>query len=44
VSRLTSGHNDVLLLLFKSKSPDPVSDFLLGEENGHVDLKKTKTG
>jgi membrane dipeptidase len=38
------GHNDVLLRLFKSKSPDPVSDFLLGEKDGHVDLKKTKAG
>jgi membrane dipeptidase len=38
------GHNDVLLRLFRSKSPDPVSDFLLGAKDGHVDLQKAKAG
>jgi membrane dipeptidase len=39
------GHNDVLLRLYKkSASSDPVSDFLEGEEAGHVDLKKAKAG
>jgi len=34
------GHNDVLLRLYKSASSDVVSDFLRGEERGHIDLKK----
>ncbi|MBX9651973.1 MAG: dipeptidase [Xanthobacteraceae bacterium] len=38
------GHNDVLLRLLKSTSGDPVSDFLQGEERGHIDLKKAKAG
>lgn len=38
------GHNDVLLRLLKSTSSDPVSDFLRGEEKGHIDLKKAKEG
>ena len=38
------GHNDVLLRLYKSTSPDPVSDFLDGEEAGHIDLKKARAG
>ena len=38
------GHNDVLLRLYRSKSSDPVSGFLLGEEAGHIDLKKAKAG
>jgi membrane dipeptidase len=38
------GHNDVLLRLYKSKSSDAVGDFLAGEEAGHIDLKKAKTG
>ena len=38
------GHNDVLLRLYKSASSDPVSDFLGGEEAGHVDLKKARAG
>jgi membrane dipeptidase len=39
------GHNDVLLRLYKkSASSDPVSDFLEGEEAGHVDLKKARAG
>lgn len=38
------GHNDVLLRLYKSPSIDPVSDFLEGEEAGHIDLKKAKAG
>lgn len=38
------GHNDVLLRLYKSTSPDPVSDFLNGELAGHIDLKKAKAG
>jgi membrane dipeptidase len=38
------GHNDVLLRLCKSASGNPVSDFLEGEEAGHVDLKKAKAG
>ena len=38
------GHNDVLLRLYKSKSTDPVSDFLGGEEAGHIDLKKARAG
>lgn len=38
------GHNDVLLRLYKSASSDVVSDFLNGEEAGHIDLKKTKAG
>jgi membrane dipeptidase len=38
------GHNDVLLRLYKSASPDPVSDFLEGEEAGHIDLKKARAG
>jgi len=38
------GHNDVLLRLYKSTSPDPIADFLNGEEAGHIDLKKAKTG
>ncbi len=38
------GHNDVLLRLYKSASGDVVSDFLNGEEAGHIDLKKAKAG
>jgi membrane dipeptidase len=38
------GHNDVLLRLYKSASSDVVSDFLNGEDAGHIDLKKTKAG
>jgi membrane dipeptidase len=38
------GHNDVLLRLYKSTSGDPVSDFLEGEEAGHIDLKKARAG
>jgi membrane dipeptidase len=38
------GHNDVLLRLYKSASGDPVSDFLEGEEAGHIDLKKARAG
>ncbi|SDN96660.1 dipeptidase [Afipia sp. GAS231] len=38
------GHNDVLLRLYKSASGDVVSDFLDGEEAGHIDLKKAKAG
>ena len=38
------GHNDVLLRLYRSKSSDVVSDFLLGEDVGHIDLKKARAG
>ena len=38
------GHNDVLLRLYKSARPDVVSDFLLGEDAGHIDLKKARAG
>lgn len=38
------GHNDVLLRLYKSTSSDVVSDFLVGEERGHIDLKKARAG
>lgn len=38
------GHNDVLLRLYRSTSSDAVSDFLEGEEAGHIDLKKAKAG
>lgn len=38
------GHNDVLLRLYRSSSPDPVADFLAGEGAGHIDLKKAKAG
>ena len=38
------GHNDVLLRLYRSKSSDAVSDFLFGEETGHIDLKKARAG
>lgn len=38
------GHNDVLLRLYKSASGDVVSDFLLGEDAGHIDLKKARAG
>jgi membrane dipeptidase len=38
------GHNDVLLRLYKSKSDDAVSDFLAGEDAGHIDLKKARAG
>lgn len=38
------GHNDVLLRLYKSKSADVVSDFLDGEDAGHIDLKKARLG
>jgi membrane dipeptidase len=38
------GHNDVLLRLYKSASSDVVSDFLNGEDAGHIDLKKMKAG
>ncbi|SFL91849.1 membrane dipeptidase [Bradyrhizobium sp. NFR13] len=38
------GHNDVLLRLYKSKSADPVADFLAGEQAGHLDLQKAKAG
>jgi len=38
------GHNDVLLRLYKSASSDVVSDFLRGEERGHIDLKKARAG
>jgi len=38
------GHNDVLLRLYKSTSSDAVSDFLNGEDAGHIDLKKARAG
>ena len=38
------GHNDVLLRLYKSASSDVVSDFLGGEDAGHIDLKKARAG
>ena len=38
------GHNDALLRLYKSPSSDAVSDFLLGEDAGHIDLKKARAG
>lgn len=38
------GHNDVLLRLYKSPSADVVSDFLEGEDAGHLDLKKARAG
>ena len=38
------GHNDVLLRLYKSTSPDAASNFLRGEDAGHIDLKKAKAG
>jgi membrane dipeptidase len=38
------GHNDVLLRLYKSASSDVVSDFLDGEDAGHIDLKKARAG
>ncbi|MBR1247066.1 dipeptidase [Bradyrhizobium sp. AUGA SZCCT0169] len=38
------GHNDVLLRLYKSESSDVVSDFLDGEDAGHIDLKKARAG
>ena len=38
------GHNDVLLRLYKSLSADVVSDFLNGEDAGHLDLKKARSG
>ena len=38
------GHNDVLLRLYKSASRDVVSDFLNGEDAGHIDLKKARDG
>lgn len=38
------GHNDVLLRLYLSAAADPVADFLNGEEAGHIDLKKARTG
>ena len=38
------GHNDVLLRLYKSKCGDVVSDFLDGEDAGHIDLKKARAG
>ena len=38
------GHNDVLLRLYKSNSSDVVSDFLDGEDAGHIDLKKARAG
>jgi len=38
------GHNDVLLRLYRSASSDVVSDFLVGEERGHIDLKKARAG
>lgn len=38
------GHNDVLLRLYKSPSADAVSDFLNGEDAGHLDLKKARAG
>src|SRR5882672_5076693 len=38
------GHDDVLLRLYRSKSDDAVSDFLDGEEAGHIDLKKARAG
>ena len=38
------GHNDVLLRLYKSSSTDAVSDFLDGEDAGHIDLQKARAG
>src|SRR3569833_1250064 len=38
------GHNDVLLRLYNSPSADVVSDFLNGEDAGHLDLKKARSG
>ncbi|MDO9413508.1 MAG: dipeptidase [Pseudolabrys sp.] len=38
------GHNDVLMRLYKSPSKDVVSDFLNGEEAGHIDLPKARAG
>lgn len=38
------GHNDALLRLSQSKSADPVMDFINGEEAGHIDLPKARSG
>ncbi|MET0969209.1 MAG: dipeptidase [Tardiphaga sp.] len=38
------GHNDVLLRLYQSSSPDPVTDFLTGDQAGHINLTKAKAG
>ncbi len=43
-TQVFDGHNDVLLRLYKSKSSDAVTRFLVGEEAGHLDLKKAKAG
>ena len=42
--QIFDGHNDVLLRLYKSTSSDVVSDFLRGEQRGHIDLKKARAG
>lgn len=38
------GHNDVLLRLWNSSQPDPVSRFIEGESVGHIDMPRAKKG
>jgi membrane dipeptidase len=38
------GHNDVLLRLNRRAGGDPVTAFLQGEDNGHLDLPKARQG
>ncbi|AYD04290.1 dipeptidase [Neorhizobium sp. NCHU2750] len=38
------GHNDVLLRLRRSASPDPAKRFLQGEDVGHIDLPRARAG
>ncbi|WP_210106320.1 dipeptidase [Neorhizobium galegae] len=38
------GHNDVLLRLRRSGGEDPAERFLDGEEAGHIDLPRARTG
>ncbi len=38
------GHNDVLLRLWMKKSSAAVSDFIIGDGKGHIDLPRLKAG
>lgn len=38
------GHNDVLLRLMMNSSDDPVTDFLEGDSEGHLDVPRARAG
>lgn len=38
------GHNDALLRVWRSREEDPISRFVAGEKNGHIDLPRARAG